>query len=947
MQHHFDVLTVTDCRLPGGTASSTAEEINAQARTDLRSGLLHVDSPLVSRSRPMNARLRRHVQIGHATQVLPVDHVDCDLVVIRHPKVALAIEPSRAPTVRTPQCVVVVNQVPTVHGDEVYELAAVAEAVERWLGVRPRFAPIGPLVRSAVVAHDPTCDLEPTDWVNVIDVDEWRSRRSFDLRSPIVIGRHSRDHYIKFPNSRQALLAAYPTSSDFNVHMLGGRKQVGQLLGAELPSNWRIHEFDSIDPRRFLESLDVYAYFHHPDLIEAFGRNMLEALAVGVPVVTHAHFTDLFGDAITPATPQEASRTVRDLVGDRLRYRDQVDRGRELAETRFSYRTHVERVESLLGRSIRTRPSSTSPAAEAPTKPTALFIGPNGAGLGHLTRLMALARRSRNLWNPHFLTFSMAAGVVESQGFPVTYVPSRSVTGSTSTTWHTALAERLDDLLAEIRPSVVVIDSTEPYRGLLMCLRDHPEIPVVWSRRGMWKAGVSNAMIESGEDFFDLVIEPGDLASESDSGATKRSTAARPVGPITFLDGDELHSRSVARELLGVVDGETAVLIQLGAGNINDTTDELQAVLEGLTDFTAVRPFVVKGPITASLGSNDAHVTELAHFPLAQLMPGFDLAVAAAGYNTFHELMLAGVPTVLLPNTATITDDQEARARWAATRGLAVLPDSGAATDIELALKHLSVDENRHVLRSDLGRLEWHSGGDAAVRMIDELVDGFDHDDESNRRQRRHRAFEAVEASIERRAARKRSRSRAKNSAPRRRATAGTIRRLSVGLVRRGKRVALRRLGYQRLLAMFTLLPEGARRRVERATGTTPGRVHADPSRLRVPPGRLIDDADESLLASILLVVSPDVDNDSLADAIAHLQTTMRNFRPLFLTTSLQADGFRRFGFAWEQGATRSQQMERVLQWYRPDFVVEVDDVARIADPDSAFQGWLRSRPVP
>jgi hypothetical protein len=894
----------------------------------------------------MNARLRRHVQLGHATQVLPTDRVDCDLVVIRHPKVALAIDPSRAPIIRTPQCVVVVNQVPTVHGDEVYELAGVAEAVERWLGVRPRFAPIGPLVRSAVVAHDPTSELEATDWVNVIDVDEWRSRRPIDARSPIVVGRHSRDHYIKFPNSRQTLLAAYPTSPDFAVQMLGGRKHVGQLLGSDLPSNWRVHEFDSIDPRRFLEGLDVYAYFHHPDLIEAFGRNMLEALAVGVPVVTHGHFADLFDDGIVPSTPHESSRTIRDLVNDRQRYRDQVDRGRQLAETRFSYRTHIERVESLLGRSIRTRPSTTRPASDVSAKPTALFIGPNGAGLGHLTRLMALARRSQDHWDPHFLTFSMAAGVVESQGFPVTYVPSRSVTGSTSTTWHTALAERLDDLVAELRPSVVVIDSTEPYRGLLMCLRDHPEIPVVWSRRGMWKSGVSNAMLESGEDFFDLVIEPGDLASESDSGATKNSTVARSVGPITFLDGDELHSRSVARDLLGVDDGETAVLIQLGAGNINDTSEDLRAVLEGMSDFTAVRPFVVKGPIAASFGTSAAHVTELAHFPLAQLMPGFDLAVAAAGYNTFHELMLAGVPTVLLANKATITDDQETRARWAATQCLAVVPDSGTAGDIGLALKHLVVDDNRNAVRANLARLEWQSGGDAAVRMIGELVEGFDADDESNRRQKRYLAFEAVEASIERRAARKRSRSRAKNSIPRRRTTAGTIRRLSIGLARRGKRFALRRLGYQRVLALFTLLPDGVRRRVERATGTTPGRVHIDPSRLRIPPGRLIDDTDESLLASILLVVSPDVDNDSLADAVAHVQTTMRNFRPLFLTTSLRADGFRRYGYAWEQGAARSSRLEEVLTWYRPDFVVEVDDVSRIADPDSALQGWLRSRPT-
>lgn len=946
MHHHFDVLTVTDCRLPGGTASSTAEEINAQSRTSLRSGLLHVDSPLVSRSRPLNARLRRHVRLGHVTQVLPVDRVDCDLVVIRHPKVALSIDPQRYPFVRSAQCVVVVNQAPTVEGDAVYELAAVSQAVENWLGIRPKFAPIGPLVRAAVETHDPTQELEPMDWVNVIDVDEWRSDRPRTRRSPIVIGRHSRDHYIKFPNTRQSLLAAYPTSSDFVIHMLGGRKQVAHLLGSEPPANWRLHEFDSIEPRRFLGDLDAYAYFHHPDLIEAFGRNMLEALAVGVPVVTHHHFARLFDDAITVATPNDAARVIRELVDDRPRYVEQIEKGRALAESRFGYIAHIERVENLLGRSVTTRRSSIEARDECSTKRTALFIGPNGAGLGHLTRLMAIARRSQDRWNPHFLTFSAAAETVEQQGFPVTYFPSRTVTGSRSMAWHSALAERLDSLVAELRPAVIVVDSTEPYRGLLKCLRDHPEIPVVWSRRGMWKEGVSNAVVESGEDFFDLVVEPGDLAAEFDRGVTCRSSTAQAVGPITLLERDELDSRDDARRFLGLGDHETAVLVQLGAGNINDTSHEVQAVLDGLADHPTARVFVVRAPITVNATADDSRITSLQYFPLGRLMRGFDMAIAAAGYNTFHELLVAEVPTVFVPNTATITDDQEARARWAATNELAMMPESNSPLDVGLAIKHLSVVENLRRIRSNLHRVSWSSGGETAVDLLVELVDGFDVEGESDRREHRHRSFDSVETSIERRAARRRSRNRARSSGRSRRTFVGTLRGLVVRAARRAKRWALRRLGYQRLLALYTLLPSQLQRRVEQATHTTPGRIEDDPTRLRIPPGNLMPDIDESQLVSILFVLESDVDNDSTAEAVAHLQTAMRNFRPLFLTRSLRAEGFRRYGYAWEHESPKQSRLERVLHWYRPDFVVEVDDLCRVTDHDSALQGWLRSRPL-
>jgi hypothetical protein len=52
----------------------------------------------------------------------------------------------------------------------------------------------------------------------------------------------------------------------------------------------------------------------------------------------------------------------------------------------------------------------------------------------------------------------------------------------------------------------------------------------------------------------------------------------------------------------------------------------------------------------------------------------FDVAVSAAGYNTYSELMFAGVPTAFLPQEK-LADDQDARARSAVNAGAAVLLD--------------------------------------------------------------------------------------------------------------------------------------------------------------------------------------------------------------------------------------------------------------------------------
>ena len=46
-------------------------------------------------------------------------------------------------------------------------------------------------------------------------------------------------------------------------------------------------------------------------------------------------------------------------------------------------------------------------------------------------------------------------------------------------------------------------------------------------------------------------------------------------------------------------------------------------------------------------------------FPLSRRFRAFDLAVSAAGYNSFHELLRFGVPTLFIPNQDTALDDQQ------------------------------------------------------------------------------------------------------------------------------------------------------------------------------------------------------------------------------------------------------------------------------------------------
>ena len=73
-----------------------------------------------------------------------------------------------------------------------------------------------------------------------------------------------------------------------------------------------------MDPREFLAQLDFFVYYHHPAWLEAFGRNILEALASGLPAILPAHFRSLFSDAAIYAEPAEVPSVVNQLYADRF-----------------------------------------------------------------------------------------------------------------------------------------------------------------------------------------------------------------------------------------------------------------------------------------------------------------------------------------------------------------------------------------------------------------------------------------------------------------------------------------------------------------------------------------------------------------------------------------------------------------------------------------------------
>ncbi len=352
----FDVVLVSEFRLMGGTNHSNAEEIKAQRAAGLRTGLVQMALFHLNQDRPLNPGIFRLVDGEQVDWLVYGETIECDLVIIRHPWI-LQHAQRYLPQIRTRHVHVIVNQPPkrdyAKDSPAVCDLRNCDRTVQSWLGQRPTWHPIGPLVREALLKHhreevDAIGGLAAEDWFNIIDLDEWKRPTGVPRRDgPIRICRHSRDQYVKWPANKKTLQAAYPSDPDFEIHVLGGAELPKKVFGGSLPSNWRVLEFGAVKPVDFLREQDVFVYYTHPDWVESFGRSILEAMAVGLPVILPPIYRPLFRDAAIYCAPEEVESRIRELMADRVAYERQVTLAHAFVSEQFGHEAHLRRIRPL------------------------------------------------------------------------------------------------------------------------------------------------------------------------------------------------------------------------------------------------------------------------------------------------------------------------------------------------------------------------------------------------------------------------------------------------------------------------------------------------------------------------------------------------------------------------------------------------------------------------
>ena len=261
-----------------------------------------------------------------------------------------------------------------------------------------------------------------------------------------------------------------------------------------LGSNWQLLPF-SEDASEFLSALDFYVYFHSKRWVEAFGVSIAEAMASGVVTVLDPSYESLFEDGAVYTEASGVLEVIDRFLASPDAFARQSEAGRKLVEAKFSLETYEARMKQLCEvlelppmpalkaarsprRACRSRNcgSTLAPSGAVKTRRIAarkrlLFVATNGIGLGHITRLMAIAERMSGDVEPIFITRSAGSHLINQRGHATDYIPWPVKIGVTDASWNRAYSQELLAAIDSFDVAAIVFDGTYPFPVLSMSRR--------------------------------------------------------------------------------------------------------------------------------------------------------------------------------------------------------------------------------------------------------------------------------------------------------------------------------------------------------------------------------------------------------------------------------------------------------------------------------------------
>ncbi len=646
-QQIYDIVLIADMTRNGDAGLRIRQEIQTYYDMGYQTALIHL--PVPNKKAIVSPDIQRCVREGLASLVLPDCPIQAKLAIVYSPE-SLKASPNNLAGLRADKVVLVHDRKPNIEQMGLwfcFDFGPVSWApTNRW--VRAKLEELGMPV-----------PIESEDW-RPIGLSVQGRRMQQPGPRPIVVGRVSLPGEVQWPTTPAELEKIYAMNGALDFRVLGA--PLASLLEQSKPSaSWHIMNFEDTSVERFIEMLDVFMYYPSAVVPELPEAAIAAAMASGKIVVLPPRFQPHFGPGAIYVEPDQAIPTIKELFLDEEALEAARANAQYHCKFQFSATAHCEKIRALVGEGPRS-----TPAREKRLQRTkrVLLVPSNGVGLGHVTRLLAIARRMDHRVEPIFLSFAQAASTIESFGYLAEYFPSQHDSGASMDNWDPWLRHELGEVLGRYDIDAIVYDGNNPTDGMVQAALSNGGCRLAWVRRGMWGAAPS-PYLENAR-FFDCIIEPGEIAGERDAGATAvRRHEAIMVNPIRLLDREELLPRDEALAALGLSADKPVVLLQLGGGSNRDILSLADRVINELKSFSNLQIVMAEWQNGLCQLPHWPNTHVLRGYPISRYFNAFNFSIAAAGYNTFHEVLEFGLPTIFLANRHPSMDDQAARAEFA------------------------------------------------------------------------------------------------------------------------------------------------------------------------------------------------------------------------------------------------------------------------------------------
>lgn len=310
--------------------------------------------------------------------------------------------------------------------------------------------------------------------------------------------------------------------------------------------------------------------------------------------------------------------------------------------------------------------------AKQATRPKTLFLPTNGVGLGHARRCLLIADAMTDQRDIVFAAYPSCLPMIADRSYPALPLVQRSGLHVEPYANDIVNYLRLKDNLRN--GDTLVFDGGYVFNSVHRTIVEN-ELSAVWIRRGLWQpAHVTPAALRR-ESTFARIIVPDEAFDELNHDYTFGPNVHH-VGPIVAepsgKPADRLALRARLMETLGSNAGNLVVTM-LGSGTVTERDAQTRYICHELERRGDCLNLVVIWPGSETQASlfhwkNTRVIQTRDALAFCQIA---DLVISATGYNSFHECLYSGIPTIFMPQVAPTADDQLQRARAASDRGLA------------------------------------------------------------------------------------------------------------------------------------------------------------------------------------------------------------------------------------------------------------------------------------